>query len=158
MNPALETVDSGVTEHHRPEVFAKKSESSRVIGPCVQMGERHRHSLLGFTVLSAFRHRASSGSHRGDRRVPLPVSKAVCGRFCLCRPRHPARNPVSNLQHLQRQRPVSRPLITLSFPTNIFCYVLPRTACWFGLNCENGCCFYLNIMRIDGGIQGPVRV
>lgn len=91
-----------------------------------------------FMVLSAFRHQASGGSHLGDRGVPLPVSEAVCGRFCLRRPRDPARNPVSDLQHLQRQRPVSRLFKTLSSPADVLlsCYVLPRAAWWFGVGGE----------------------
>lgn len=56
----------------------------------------------------SFRGGTSGRSHRGDRRVQVLVSEAVCSRVRLRRPRHPARNPVFDLQHLQRQRPVSR--------------------------------------------------
>lgn len=118
--------------------------------------ERRQHYLLRFygVLLSTFRRRTSSGSYRGDRRVPLPVSKAVCSRFCFCRPWHPARHPVSDLQHLQRQRPVSRQLKTVIWYKYAYLGSIPVCPhIWLLLKW----CFYHKIMRIDGLIKATVR-
>lgn len=73
-------------------------------------GEAVRHSdgsSTLFFLFFVFRCRPSCRSDRGDRRVQIFVSEAVCSRVRLRWPRHPARHPVSDLQYLQRQRPVS---------------------------------------------------
>lgn len=63
---------------------------------------------VSFFLFSTFRCWTSGGSDGGDRRVQVLVSKAVCSCVRLRWPRHPARHPVFNVQHLQWQRPVSR--------------------------------------------------
>lgn len=78
----------------------------------VSLIERRRlqkHSPFShfFLLFSPFRRWTSGWSDGGDRRVQVPVAKAVCGRVRLRWPRHPARHRVSHLQHLQWQRPVS---------------------------------------------------
>lgn len=63
--------------------------------------------LCLFLSSSPCRCRASGRPDRGDRGVPLFVPEAFRGRVCLRRPRDPAGHLVLDLQHLQRQRPVS---------------------------------------------------
>lgn len=64
-------------------------------------------SLLSLSLSSPSRCRASGRPDRGDRRIPLFVPEAFCGCVRLRWPRDPAGHPVFDLQHLQRQRPVS---------------------------------------------------
>lgn len=95
----------------------------------VSLIERRRlqkHSPFShfFLLFSPFRRWTSGWSDGGDRRVQVPVAKAVCGRVRLRWPRHPARHRVSHLQHLQWQRPVSS--LRLNENKCVLYHLIPR--------------------------------
>lgn len=85
-----------------------------LIGSIVHVGPREKRiatltmpqPLLSLSLCLLYRCRASGRPDRGDRRIPLFVPEAFRSCVCLRWPWHPAGNPVFDVQHLQRQRPV----------------------------------------------------